>query len=324
MLLLVLGCGSSGTNDGSDRRGPVITSVTPSNGVVGVSPYSYIQIEFSEPVEWQTVNPETIQVRANGWVEQLFSFSLETPTTVMLSPAIPPRCGFLGESWYSVTVTTGVRDTAGNPLAKPVSWVFETGRIPPDTTVPTITSVSPADQEGDVAINRPIEIKFSEAMDQALFEPSQVVLILRAGTSEIPSVSKGLSTLSDASRCLESHARVLAVDLLQPETTYSITMEEGLRDLAGNLLPAVPTWSFTTSADGLIRAIGWVRTLRDEFVIYGDDDRDYRPTNLPPEFARDGAAVRFTGRARPDLVSTDPLFDERIPIDLVEITEYLP
>ncbi|MFT5224903.1 MAG: hypothetical protein ACI8XX_000650 [Polaribacter sp.] len=59
---------------------------------------------------------------------------------------------------YTATITTHVKDLAGNALENPVSWTFTTG---------TIISVEPVDGAESVPINSQVVAFFSEALDAA-------------------------------------------------------------------------------------------------------------------------------------------------------------
>lgn len=53
------------------------------------------------------------------------------------------------------------------------------------------------------------------------------------------------------------------------------------------------------------------------YAIDGDDDRHYNPTNLPVEFRQDGITIRFSGRARDDMMSIR-MYGTIIELDHVE------
>src|SRR5439155_15440927 len=54
---------------------------------------------------------------------------------------------------YTATITTGVKDLAGNAMASPKTWKFTT-EAAPDTTPPTVPSTSTV----DAATNVPVKI----------------------------------------------------------------------------------------------------------------------------------------------------------------------
>ena len=63
---------------------------------------------------------------------------------------------------YTVTVTTGVKDTAGNAMANAYTWTFRTMAV--DATPPTVTVVSPIAGATSIDPGTAITATFSEAM----------------------------------------------------------------------------------------------------------------------------------------------------------------
>src|SRR5678816_1749137 len=65
---------------------------------------------------------------------------------------------------YTATITTRVKDLAGNALAANFVWSFTTGAST-DITAPTVSFTAPADAATGVPIDENIAAAFSEAMD---------------------------------------------------------------------------------------------------------------------------------------------------------------
>ena len=63
---------------------------------------------------------------------------------------------------YTATITTGVKDVAGNNMAANKVCAFTTIA---DTTPPTITSTTPTNNATGVAVTSVVTATFSEAMD---------------------------------------------------------------------------------------------------------------------------------------------------------------
>jgi Tol biopolymer transport system component len=113
---------------------------------------------------------------------------------------------------------------------------------PPDTTLPTVSSVSPAHQAQDVAVSTTVEATFSEAMDEASVEAQDTFTLKEEGftTTVAATVSYNPST---------KKATLTPGANLAPDTTYTATIlggANGARDLAGNALAQDRTWTFTT------------------------------------------------------------------------------
>src|SRR5206468_3879987 len=136
---------------------------------------------------------------------------------------------------FTATVTTGARDLAGNALATDFGWSFTTGATP-DTTVPTVSFIVPANAPTGVSISGNIAATFSEAMDSSTITPG--TFTLKQGTTAVA------GTVSYAGVT----ATFTLLGALATLTTFTATVTTGARDLAGNALAADFSWSFTTGA----------------------------------------------------------------------------
>jgi hypothetical protein len=122
-----------------------------------------------------------------------------------------------------------------------VDVVFSEAAAGPDTTPPTVTSVSPSN--GATAVNAGMAptATFSEAMNAATITTSTVQLSGPGGT--VPA-----SVSYDAA---EGRAVLTPTGGLADSTTYTMTVKggaAGVADAANNRLAADRTWSFTTAA----------------------------------------------------------------------------
>lgn len=132
---------------------------------------------------------------------------------------------------YTANVGTGAKDAAGNGLASAYSWSF-TIRNAPDTTPPTIITVSPVDGSLRVPLSSPLSITFSEAMDQASVE---------AAFSGNPALPAG--TFSWTGNTMTFTPGTAMGEF----TPYTITVGTGAKDLEGNSLAAPLTFSWKTA-----------------------------------------------------------------------------
>jgi len=110
----------------------------------------------------------------------------------------------------------------------------------PDTTPPTVSSVSPADGSASVAPNAAVTANFSETVDPATVNTSTFTLRDPNGNLVAASVS------ASGSRATLSPTAQLA-----GSTTYVATLtsgSSGIKDLAGNALGTDSSWTFTTAA----------------------------------------------------------------------------
>ncbi|WP_189131790.1 Ig-like domain-containing protein [Wenjunlia tyrosinilytica] len=108
----------------------------------------------------------------------------------------------------------------------------------PDTTAPTVTSTSPADNATDVKVTDPVKVTFSEPMDSSTITSANLVLRDSAGHSVQTTVTYDPAT----------KAATLAPTLpLATSNRHTVTVDH-VGDAAGNELAAPYSFSFTTSA----------------------------------------------------------------------------
>jgi len=148
---------------------------------------------------------------------------------------LDPTSDLAASTTYTATITTGVKDAAGNALAANKTWSFTTGTTP-DATAPTVSSTDPADTAIDVVVNRNTTATFNEAVDPATI--TTATFTLTQGATPVPG-----SVTSTGSVATLDPTSNLAVS-----TTYNATLTTGVKDLAGNALATPFTWSFTTGA----------------------------------------------------------------------------
>ncbi len=127
---------------------------------------------------------------------------------------------------------TGDKDSSPEPLLYMAS-----GSPPPsDTTPPTVTSRTPASDAIGVAVGSSIVATFSEAVQSAT--GTTFTLKNSAGTSIAGTVTYDSATKT---------ATLVPAAALAYSTSYTATLSNGIKDIAGNALAAT-SWSFTTAA----------------------------------------------------------------------------
>lgn len=104
--------------------GPTVTAISPASGATGVARNANVTATFSEPVTAATVNTTTVNLRpAAGGANIAAVVSYNATTRVA---TLNPNAALAASTRYTVRVTTGVTDLAGNP-ATARSWSFTTG-----------------------------------------------------------------------------------------------------------------------------------------------------------------------------------------------------
>lgn len=119
-----------------DNVPPMVVSVDPAPGAVGVSPTGSFTVEFSEAVSEDSVNSLNFQISGVS-ITGSFDFDRATARRFTFTPSIPlPERSTL----TAVVRANGVRDFAGNGLVEDFSWDFSTITGRP----PVIESITPS------------------------------------------------------------------------------------------------------------------------------------------------------------------------------------
>lgn len=120
-----------------------------------------------------------------------------------------------------------------------------------DTTPPTVVSVLPADDATDADLDATIIVTFSEPVDSSTLTVGNFYL-----TPEVEGSESQLdaSPLSISGTLLYDEATDQAIltpgSLLSGTTSYLVTVETGVKDLAGNAMEGPYSSRFTTTGDG--------------------------------------------------------------------------
>ncbi|MBI4849134.1 MAG: Ig-like domain-containing protein, partial [Nitrospirae bacterium] len=89
-----------------DRTAPTVSSTAPANGATNISLNSSVTINWSENVNCATVNTTNVTISGGGW----------TLSTCSGNQAVFTTSAQASSTTYTVTATTGVSDSAGNPM----------------------------------------------------------------------------------------------------------------------------------------------------------------------------------------------------------------
>jgi hypothetical protein len=213
----------------ADTTRPTVSSTDPANAATGVAINKRIATSFSEAMDPSTINT------ANFTLRQGATPVAGTVTYVGTTATFAPASALTVNSTYTASITTGVKDLAGNAMAGVFGWSFTTG-AGADTTAPTVSYTDPANAATGVAVNKTIAATFSEAMDPLTI--STATLTLKRGTTPVA----GTVTYAGTT------ATFAPANDLAPNTVYTATSTTGATDLAGNPLLSNFVWSFTSGA----------------------------------------------------------------------------
>ena len=232
------GSANTGIHVGSlwTSSGALLASATFTNETVS----GWQQVNFSNPV---AVNANTVYVASyfapNGrYAADTGFFAIGTDNPPLHAPS-----GTNGVYQYSSA--SAFPNSTFQSTNYWVDVVFTTsgGGSGPDTTAPTVTTVSPASGATGVSTQAPVTATFSEAMDPATIGTTTFELRDAAGTLVPATVTYNATTRV---------ATLTPSATLAAQTQYTATVKGGstdprVKDLAGNALAAARVWSFTTA-----------------------------------------------------------------------------
>lgn len=217
----------------TDNTPPTVSFTDPAMGAVGVNVNRSISATFSEAMRISTISSSTFRVTGPGssTIAGMVNYSNVTATFV-------PNTNLAPDTMYTVTITTAVKDIAGNSMAANKTWSFFTGNSV-DSTAPMVSYVYPANSSSGVAVNRLITATFNEAMNPLTINSSTFTVHGPGGTPVV-----GIVTI------LGDTATFDTINNLASGQTYTATITTGVRDLAGNAMAANYVWSFITGTTG--------------------------------------------------------------------------
>lgn len=231
LLLAVFmgGCGPNfwGTDPvQTDFTPPTVSSTNPANSTTAVAINRKVSATFSEAIDPATITTTTFTLKEGGTAVAC------TVTYTGIIATLTPTSNLTANTTFVATITTAVKDLAGNALAVEKTWSFTTSAVT-DTTAPTVISTINADGAIGVAINTHVGATFSEDMDPETITTS--TFTFKKGTTNVP------GTLSYA----DAELVFVPASNLAASTLYTAAITTGAKDLAGNAMAAI-TWSFTT------------------------------------------------------------------------------
>ncbi|MFZ1756163.1 MAG: carboxypeptidase regulatory-like domain-containing protein, partial [Caldilineaceae bacterium] len=233
-----------------DESYPSVVSITPASGSSGQPVTRTIEIVFSEPVDSATVNAANVEVSAGG--------ALVSGSRALNGAGdrltFTPSTAYPDFATVNVKVKSGVKDLSGKNLSAEFAGSFTTQ----DTTPPSITTFSPADNAQNVALESVLRVQYSEALNPAAYS-APAVQLFKSGTA----VAGRIDFIQNNSVIVFTPNAPLL-----PNAVYTATILPAT-DRAGNRQPAGRTLSFT-SLDIIPPAIESLTSNRSPSVIVGD------------------------------------------------------
>jgi len=215
-----------------DITPPNVLSMVPLDKATLVSPTSKVTATFSEAMNASMITTSTFTLKQGtalvaGKVTYTGTIATFTPTNDLEANKV-----------YTATITTGVKDLAGNALAANKEWSFTTAPLV-DVIAPTVLSMLPVDNATLIALNSKVTATFSEAMNSSTITTS--TFTLKQGTANVA----GTVAYSGMTATFTPTNDLLAGKV------YTATITTGSKDLAGNQLALNKEWHFTTKKTSL-------------------------------------------------------------------------
>ncbi len=273
LAVFMAGCGGGNSYSGGgpalpgDTTPPTVRSTNPGDTATGVGTNSKLVANFSEAVDPATCTATTFTLTRGG----VTPVPPVAVSCVGRTATFVPNGALTGGTAHTATLTTGIKDLAGNALAANATWNFTTG-AGADLTAPTVTSTDPADTGTSVPVSTNITATFSEAIDPAtvttagtaasftlielqatgpgclLFDPATEPDPCPPLPASPPHIDGSVSTTGSVATFVPTIT--LRATTTSPTTGiarhYQATVTTGVKDLAGNALASDRVWSFTT------------------------------------------------------------------------------
>jgi Bacterial Ig-like domain len=204
---------------------PMVISTVPINGATAVAVNTIVTATFSETMNPAMINAATFTLTAPG-ATPVAGVVTYAGTTATFTPAVALTTSTL----YTATITTGVKNSAGAPLAANFARTFTTA--PP----PMVVSTVPASGATVVPVNTLVSAMFSEAMNPATINGATFILT-GPGTTPVAGVVNYAGTT----------ATFTPAAVLANSTLFTATITTGAKDPAGVALAANFVWTFTTA-----------------------------------------------------------------------------
>ena len=226
----------------SETVPPTVVSTVPGYGAANVPIGQRMSITFSEPMAPASISAATFTLRSGTMP------IVSTVTYLGVTAELIPWGTLSYDTEYTLTMSTGATDLAGNPLASAHEWRFRTA-IEPDTTAPTVVSSTPLAGVIDAEITTAATVTFSEPMAGATLNTTS--LTMRRGSVPVTATVTYAGVV----------ATLVPWEPLAYETEYTVTLSTAATDLAGNALQSAREWRFTTRVEPDIIAPTVVTTV---------------------------------------------------------------
>lgn len=201
---------------------PVVITTDPINNAIAVKFDKTISATFNMVMDPSTLNATTFKV--NQGLTVVAGAITYTGSTVSFVPTNP----LLANKIYTVTITTGAKNSLNTAMMADYIWSFTTD------VVPTVIATDPLNNAINVALNQTVTANFSTIMNATTINAT--TFLLKQGTILIPGTVSYTGTTASFN---PTNALVVG-------KVYTATITNGAKNAAGTALASDYIWNFTT------------------------------------------------------------------------------
>ncbi len=242
LLALSLSACSDNNNSNASSSEPVViaalavTSTAPATGETGVAIDSKIVAVFNNPMNSALVDETSFKLQGESEPAIVGAVSYDAGTK---TATFAPDSNLTGSVVYTATLTADLEDQAGNSLVENYVWTFTTGNLE-DTTAPELNIAATTPKDGDTGVlrNTKLNIVFTEAIDPATVNATNIVL---TDDAQVAVVAGTLNYINPTTVVFSPNADLAA------DTDHTLVLSNSIADLAGNSLIST-SLVFTTGA----------------------------------------------------------------------------
>lgn len=207
---------------------PIVIATVPANGATLVPISQVLTATFSKVLNPATVNATTFLLKGPSGTALTGTVTYNATGSVA---SFTPSVALTYNTAYTATITTGVTDSTGDPLAANYSWSFTTA------LQPVVLSTVPLNGATGVALNQVLSATFSQTMNCAtLASPATSFVVTGPGTTPVA----GTVACSGAVATFTPTADLIV------NTVYTATITTGAQSQGGAPLAANYVWMFRT------------------------------------------------------------------------------
>lgn len=201
---------------------PVVITADPINDATAVPLNKTISATFNMAMNPSTLNSNTFKVNQGvNAVAGTITYSGMTATFVPASPLSDNKI-------YTVTITTGAKNSLDTAMAADYVWSFTTD------IVPTVTATDPVNNAINVALNQTVTADFSMIMDASAI--NSTTFTLKQGITTIPGTVSYSGTTASFN---PTNSLVIGM-------VYTATITNEAKSATGMSLASDYVWNFTT------------------------------------------------------------------------------